>query len=187
MIFGLSKWQEWGIIIFLFPWKLHFSVCSPDSLTDQILKNFEVKARVIKCVIFTSHYVIQTCFKITKLCPTALFRLQALGIIFLYQGNILQLLFLDRCLILRGTDSPFSMSGYESKSCPGGSFNLSLTWPIFHFLGWTCKFLIVTSRTEGLYLSRTWLQLVLCFVSSNKELFPFSLWVILFACWDTFS
>lgn len=88
--------------------------------------------------------------------------LQAVGIIYLYQGNILKLLFLGRCLILRGSDSPFSMSGCESKSCLGRSSNLSLSWPIFHFLGWTCKFFILTSRTEGLYLSRTWLQLVLC-------------------------
>lgn len=99
--------------------------------------------------------------------------LQAVGIIYLYQRNILKLLFLGRCLILRGSDSPFFMSGCESKSCLGRSSNLSLSWPIFHFLGWTCKFFILTSRTEGLYLSRTWLQLVLCFVSSNSELFPF--------------
>lgn len=135
------------------------------------------------CYMLLSHLNL---FENYQTLPHCTIELQAAGIIFLYQGNILQLLFLGTCLILKGTGSLFCMSGCENKSCLGRSSNLSHTWPIFHFLGWTCKFLILTSRTEALCLSRTWLQQVLCFVSSSSELFPFFPWVVLFACWDSF-
>lgn len=76
------------------------------------------------CYMLLSH---PNLFESYQTLPHCTIELQAVGIIFLYQGNILQLLFLGTCLILKGTDSLFRMSGCESKSCLDGSSNLSHT------------------------------------------------------------